>query len=89
MKIPFDVSPSQSPITFEEFATDHAFHRHCDGCGSCLLDPEVQHLFPLYCVTCAIRVIEQTPKGAILKFDIEHVRDVRVREALQKREAGL
>ena len=75
--------------TFEEFATNHDLHRHCSGCGSCILDPEMQHLWPLYCVSCALRVIKGTPKGAILPFDFDSVQDVRVREALQQHEAGL
>jgi len=42
---------------FERFATDHAKHTHCLGCGGCLLDrSHLVQSFPSWCVTCRDRI---------------------------------
>lgn len=41
--------------SFEEFAKNHDYHKHCIACGTCLLNPDpiIQTSYPLWCNPCA------------------------------------
>jgi len=46
---------------FERFALDHKAHRHCKGCGGCIIDPAwyVQMTPDVWCVGCRDRIKKQ------------------------------
>lgn len=47
---------------FERFALDHEAHRHCQGCGGCILDPShLVQMYPCWCVSCRDRIKANTP----------------------------
>lgn len=48
---------------FEKFATDHALHHHCAGCGFCIL-VNPQAINPVWCVGCYNRIEESMPADA-------------------------
>lgn len=52
---------------FEEYATDHARHRHCVACGGCLLDPRAVVVLsvPLWCIGCKNRIEINAAKSGI------------------------
>lgn len=62
--------PAAVQTDFERFALDHAAHKHCAGCGGCLL---VRTQFdPLWCVGCRERVKKTcAASGAPLPWLVE------------------
>jgi len=69
---------TENPVTaqtdFERFALDHKAHKHCTGCGGCLLDRSwyVQHFNPVWCVGCRERIKATSAKsGAPLPWPVE------------------
>lgn len=48
---------------FEKFALDHLAHKHCIGCGGCVLENSKQVLesYPIWCVACRDAIKRNNP----------------------------
>lgn len=56
---------------FEEFALNHYRHKHCMGCGGCILDDSrvVLESHPIWCIGCRDRIKKATPAAVPLPWD--------------------